>query len=302
MAKEVFMKMNFFHNVIKSIVGLVLMTCLIFPTVGAPLMISSGDLDSKIIEMDLIFNGELRTFQVDTGANSSLVTLYALTQKYPSVGKSKIEGAAGISTSCDIINIENVIFDEFIFNDQNFLRCDFEGKQTLNNLGLDFFKKHMWSFNFENKSLSILNESQFEENKHFYPIKRLEKGHIIMDSKIGNQLHQIVFDTGAQLTTVDLKFIEKNIDDFQYLGDTDTVKDIGGNSLSMKLYRLKSMQVGEVNFQQLTVLAFDFGKKLREYLGERTPVIFGANAITQANWVLDFEGNKFSVEEYDHLK
>lgn len=260
---------------------------------SASLILTSGDLNSTKIEVDIQFDGQIKRFQLDTGAYKSMVAPDEQTRAYPSIGKAKLEGAAGKPVECDLISPAMVLIDTLFRADNQFERCDL-GEHSFNNLGLDIFEDQILNLDFKKNDLSILNIMPESWGSH--PLKRLERGHLKMQALIGGLDSDIIFDTGAQLTSVDVQFVNLHPELFKYITDIDNGKDITGNQVIMKIYELSEIQVGTVTFKNTTVAAFDFNKKLRDYLGENTPLIFGTNAMIQANWIFDLKTNKWGVQ------
>jgi len=258
---------------------------------AAPLIITPGDLNSYRIDIDLQFDGQAKRFQLDTGANTSMVAPDSQTLTYSSEGKAQLEGAAGQPFECDLIRPNAISIDSLVVNDHQLKRCDL-ADHSFNNLGLDILKGQIIELNFKSNTLTLVNK--ISENWILSPITRLEKGHLKIGATINETKLNVLFDTGAQLTAVDTQFVEKNPELFTLIASEEIGRDITGKPVFMKFYELSKIQIGALPIERLTVAAFDFGK-LRNYIGENAPIILGTNAIIQANWIFDLASNQWAV-------
>lgn len=259
---------------------------------AAPLIVTPGDLNSFRIDVDLQFDGLNKRFQLDTGANTSIVAPDNQTSAYLSEGKAKLEGASGQPFECDLIRANIISIDVLTVNKLQFKRCDL-GKHSFHNLGLDVFRGQIIELDFKTNTLSL--PKKIAEGWALNPLIRLEKGHLKIDATINDMKLKVLFDTGAQLTAVDTQFVENNPKLFTLIGGQEAGYDITGKPIFMKFYELTKIQIGAIVFEKTTVAAFDFGK-LRNYVGENTPIILGTNAIIQANWIFDLVSNQWAVQ------
>lgn len=265
--------------------------CTSYGAVAAPLIITPGDLNSFRIDIDIQLDGTVKRFQLDTGANGSMVAPDSQINQYPSVGRTRLEGAAGVAIECDLIATNEVIIDDLSLSGHQFKRCDL-GEHSFNNLGLDVFKSQIFELNFKSRNLVLLDHISSEWILR--PLTRLEKGHLKIDALIDNKPSQVVFDTGAQLTSVDSQFVEANPHLFKLILSEEAGRDITGKPVFMKFYEMSEIKIGNVSVKNITVAAFDFNK-LRDYLGSNTPIIFGTNAMIQFNWLFDLQTNQWAV-------
>ncbi len=273
-----------------------------FKTFAAPLIVSPGDLGSFIIEVDLDFDGVTRRFQLDTGADSTMVPMDETTRAYTSEGTSNSAGAAGSRITCDLIRPALLTMTSFAdgFSQLNpkIKRCDFKG--IINNLGIDQFVDRVFEFQFSPAKNEILFPQVIAKRWKLYPLTRLAKGHLKVPVEIANVVstsqYFAILDTGAQLTSVDLSYVTQNPTLFKFVQDVETGTDVTGKPILLKIYEMSEFRIASVVFKNVQVAAFDFGE-LRNYLGVETPLIVGANAIVQANWLLDLKNDQWSVEE-----
>lgn len=97
-----------------------------------------------------------------------------------------------------------------------------------------------------------------------------------------------LFDSGAELSAVDLSFVRTHGHLFVPVKHRLKTSEAGGAKWAPKLFRLKEIDIGEGRIMRgLYVLAYDFGV-LREALGFQTPIILGYNFLSHYQWDLDF--------------
>ncbi len=258
-----------------------------------PMVVTHGDHDSIKIEIDLRIDGIAKRFQIDTGANTTHIHQDQTNSHYPSEGKSVKNGASGTKMNCDLIRPQEIHMGPLSFQNQQIQRCELPVEE-FNNLGIDLLDRKILYFNFQKKELGI-SEISKESGVAYEPIERLDKGHLKMKIRIGENEIMAIFDTGAQLTAVDTKFVKNHPDLFRSIRKEIVGNDVGGNQLALDIYHVHKIQVGSMEFLNLKVVAFDFPEGLRQYLGDDTSFILGTNAITQANWVVDLIQNRWAL-------
>lgn len=262
---------------------------------AAPIVVTPGDLGSYKIEIDVQVDGRTRPFQLDTGANTSMVAADEETLKYSSTGKARSKGASGIPIECDLIVPGNVSFDSVSIGNPQLRRCDL-GVHNFNNLGLDFLQGSILSLDFESKALTA--DAVLPTSWNPKVLTRLSKGHLTIPVKLGGQNYGALFDTGAQLSAVDLKFAQSNPAIFKLIQSDEVVRNIGGHPILMHVFEIVDLEVGSLKLANITVLGFEFGE-IRDYLGEDAPFILGTNAIIRANWQIDLISNQWDVQPHN---
>lgn len=269
----------------------VVMVFLCLPGWSIPLEVLPGELGSYEMKVSISIDGNSRDFQLDTGADSTIVAPDEQMLAYPSLGKASSKGASGTRTECDLIEPAKVVFDKITVFSARLKRCNF-GEHSLNNLGMDILSGHILEIDSRAETLEFLNAVPVGEVTH--PLERLEKGHARMRVDLMEKAVGAIFDTGAQLTAIDLKYAEENPGMLKRIGNVEAGRDISGNPVKMVLYEIPRVHIGGVDFHDVSSVAFDF-KSLREYLGGDTPLIIGNNLILQAHWIIDLKENQWAV-------
>lgn len=267
------------------------------PLWALPLNVIPGDLGSFEIQLSLELDSVTREFQLDTGANNTILKPDAQSLAYPSMGKSKARGASGVEVDCDLVQPQQFRWDQHVIKAPLVERCDF-GIHSLNNLGMNILNNLILDLDPRQASLEML--AQFPSQLSPHPLERLSQGHsrlrvqIAADSVTKPGTWGAIFDTGAQLSAIDSVFADAHPEWIEFLQDVEGGLDVTGNPVKMKLYRIKFLRVGNQIFHDVTWLGFDF-HALRTYLGPDTPLILGNNVILQARWILDFKSNQWAV-------
>lgn len=253
-----------------------------------PLDLKRGELDSGEVYISASFDGLLMPIKFDTGADSTQLLKAPWNSNYPMLRQEQRGGASGVRYTCDVILFSSVSVEGFQRDPFEADRCDLAKGQQL--FSLNFFGDSILYFDFKNNSLEI-NGGKAQGK---LPLRTYGKGHIAIELKMQDQPYFAVFDTGAGLSSVDQLFVDRNPTAFEYIQDIDG-NDGGGHKVTMKLYKIKALDIDGIRVMNEYILAFDFGT-LRNYFGENTPLIVGFNIITKYNWTLDLKNRLWKVE------
>lgn len=258
-----------------------------------PLIVSQGDMGSYIVSIDVDFDGQPRRFQFDTGANSSMVEPDEITAEYAVVGQRQSRGAAGTTIECAEIEAEKIGIGPLVLPKQKFARCDL-GTESMNNLGLGHFEGMILDLRFSDSELEFL--AAIPEKNPSFKLERLSLGHLKIPIRLGVDDFSALFDTGAQLSAVDSEFVKTNPNRFKPLASEEVVRNITGAVVESEYFILDQVEIGGIVFNDVTVIAFDFGE-IRNYFGIETPLIVGTNIIVHADWTFDLISNQWNVRE-----
>lgn len=103
------------------------------------------------------------------------------------------------------------------------------------------------------------------------------------------------WDTGAGLSVVDRDFVERNPGGFTFVSDV-TGRDVTGTPISIKLYRMDSLEVNGVLLPESHVLAMDFAFR-GDYFGPDVQMVLGLNHMTVMKWYFDLPARRWSLGE-----
>lgn len=252
-----------------------------------PLEIQSKEGGSGTISLKMKFDGVTKTIRLDTGADQAQILKSDWNSNYPVIRQLEGQGAAGHKFSCDVVAVPSVSVGSFEQKDFHVTRCDQSINQEM--IGLNFFFNNVLYFDFEAKKLEL------NDPKHqgVLPLKSYPSGHVGMEVGLNDHPYFAVFDTGAEFTSVDQAFIDKNPASFDYL-QAITTEDASGSRITVKVYAMKGLTIKGIKLADQYALAFDFGP-LRSYFQEDTPIILGVNIMTQYNWTIDLKQGLWDI-------
>ena len=106
----------------------------------------------------------------------------------------------------------------------------------------------------------------------------------------------VLFDTGADTTIIDLQYIKQNAELFQ-LVRSEGGYDHHGNKIPSEIYKVAEVEVGTLRLQNIEMATFDFGMHLRQKM-EGVPIILGNNIIGGAAWAFDLKLCRWNSRPY----
>jgi hypothetical protein len=257
-----------------------------------PLSLNEGDYGGGRIYAPVRFGNVLGMMRLDTGATSSRITFALWNKDFPVVGQTRSLGASGKSMQCDDVEARNVLLKATQGNSIGrgkyvLTRCSSSDGDDL--LGLDFFKGTHFQLDLPRREIVFPDPraqgtGQLQNFVLLSPDRRL----VGVNARIGDMSIVGLFDSGAELSAVDLSFIRSHPNLFIPVRNRLRASEAGGAKWAPKLFRVKEIDIGQGRILKgLYVLAYDFGV-LREALGPQTPIILGYNFLSQFQWDLDF--------------
>lgn len=232
------------------------------------------------------------TMRLDTGASTSRIAAAPWNEGLPSLGRSQSTGASGKTIACDDVEARNVAISAVQGNSVArakyvVSRCPAGDGDDL--LGLDFFKGARFALDFERHEMVFSGEQRGTGGRK--PFRRLgPDGRLVgIDLRSGKTTAVGLFDTGAEISAVDQRFVDSHKNLFTLVKQKARASEAGGKQLSPKIYKIKELDLGDGRIVRgVYALVYDFGV-LREALGRETPFILGYNFISRFDWELDFK-------------
>ena len=148
-------------------------------------------------------------------------------------------------------------------------RCD------QNILGIDLIGKKIFRVGFKERTLSFL--LSLPQGSYSDKLRILTPGHMAIPVSINGIQSSALFDTGSDSTIVDLRFVEKHPQFFDLIKN-DNGRDAHGNTISSKVLKTKSLNIGPLKLNNVEIVAFDYNNSLRDKM-EGTPIILGSDII-----------------------
>ncbi len=255
------------------------------------LSLTQGDYGAGRIYLPVRFGNVMGTMRLDTGASTTRITLSDWNKDLPSLGQSDSTGASGKTTRCDDVEAKNVELKASQGN--NIARAKYEVTRCAASdgddlLGLDFFKGARFTLDFERHQMVFFGETNPTGRPKPFRLLSPDQRLVGIELRAGNTPAVGLFDTGAEMSAVDQKFVDKHKNLFTPVKSKGKASEAGGRQFSYKTYKIKQLDLGEGRvLQDVYVIAYDFGV-LRAALGRGTPFILGYNFVSKLSWELDF--------------
>lgn len=286
------------HSINRLFVIMILLFQTTFPAISdeheskIPLSINEGDYGGGRIYAPVRLENVLGMMRLDTGATSSRITFALWNKDFPVLGQTESIGSSGKSTRCDDVEATNVLLKAVQGASigrakYTLTRCASSDGDDL--LGLDFFKGTRFQLDLARREI-IFPDPKASPTQQFQSFVSLgaDRRLVGLKAKIGDIPVVGLFDSGAEISAVDLAFVRTHADQFSLVKNRLKASEAGGAKWAPKLFRLKQIDIGEGRILKgLYVLAYDFGV-LREALGAGTSIMLGYNFLSQFNWDLDF--------------
>lgn len=261
-----------------------------------PLTLTHTDYGGGRIYLPVRFGNMMGTMRLDTGASTTRVALAPWNRDLAVIGQSDSTGASGRTVRCDDVEAKNIEIKASQGN--GIARAKYEVARCAANdgddlLGLDFFRGARFSLDFTKREMTFFGDAP----AHPTPFRAIgpEQKLVGVAVKLGNIPAVGLFDTGAEISAVDQKFVDSHKGLFTLVKRKGKASEAGGAAFASKIYSVKSLDLGGGRvLKGVYALAYDFGA-LREALGPQTPFILGFNVISRLNWTLDFTQPKAPV-------
>ncbi|MBY6243387.1 hypothetical protein [Methylosinus sp. Sm6] len=252
------------------------------------LAVTDGEHGGGRIHVAARFGNVLGTMRLDTGASSTRLRAAPWNAELPPVGRSESESASGRTTRCEDVEAQNV---QLVAEEGNNIgrgkyvvtRCEESGGDDL--LGLDFFRNARFTLDLDGRRMMFPGAAG-----PLAPLRRLgPDGRLVgVGTRLGRTEAIGLVDSGAELSAVDRRFLERHRSLFKPAREKAHASDASGAAISAKLYKVAEIDLGQGRvLRDLYVIAYDFGP-LRRALGRDAPLILGVNALRPLLWTFDF--------------
>jgi hypothetical protein len=258
------------------------------------LTVSESDHGGGRIYVPVRFGNALGTMRLDTGASTSRLRLASWNAQFPVLARSESEAASGKTTHCEDVEAQNV---QLVAEQGNNIgrakyevsRCETSAGDDL--LGLDFFRDARFTLDLaRGKMIFSGSAGGASASGGLAPLRLIgpERRLIGVDVRLGRTAAVGLLDTGAELSAVDRRFVEKHRSLFRLVREKSGAIDASGAQFAYRLYKLRELDLGEGRvLADVYMIAYDFGP-LRQALGRETPFILGFNVVWPFVWTFDF--------------
>lgn len=229
--------------------------------------------------------------RLDTGASSTRIRLASWNKGMPVLGESFSTGASGATMRCDEVEAPKI---ELVASEGNNIarmkyevtRCPpGEGDDLL---GIDFFKGARFSLDLDRRELVFFGDPI--ANRDARPIRRLgpDRRLVGVDLHFGKTGIVGLFDSGAEISAVDQRFVRKHKALFAAVNAKASASGVAGARIASKVYKIKSLDLGGGRvLTDVYALSYDFSG-LRAALGREVSFLIGYNVIKKFDWDFDF--------------
>lgn len=240
--------------------------------------------------MGATFDGVSHNCFLDTGATTTTVKNDSTFSSYASRRDMQFMGINGDTSLASRIFIKDIQMGGKSLGGLEIARLPNEGNYHFT-VGVDLLQGRKVLFDFRDLKFqwdpSTETESSFAKGK---------RGHIVIPVIFGKTAHQMIWDTGAGLTTLDQKIIEQQPGDFEFIRDIEVGNTVGSGKTLMKLYRAKVARVSDASLNDVLVLATDFSQ-VQAKTGDSTVVgALGFNALRNHVWYFNMPNLRYLVK------
>lgn len=168
------------------------------------------------------------------------------------------------------------------------LKTNFIGAR--NSVGMDMLREYSYAFYFnENRvvidpEIGVVNTQELVLGKNHHPY---------VEVFFGGIKAKAVWDTGAGITVVDLKFIKENPEFFEEL-EISNGTDSTGATQESPMFLMKSPKMANLEFPPHKVAGVDLS-----HVNKTTEIpmdmILGYSTLNKADWLFDFPNKKWAI-------
>jgi predicted aspartyl protease len=240
---------------------------------------------NKLPFVSTTIDGRESIFLLDTGAVSSSIEVNDWTKKYNAISANESGAAGGTVRQSDVIKVGTIKIGCHELIGRNLSR----GGRSL--LGTDLLPK-IFEIDYQSNSINYL--TNFGGTK--LDLRRLKTGHFAIPLKVGHTSVFALFDTGADSTILDERFINEHTELFDHVR-AETGTDAHGNKIQSDVFSSELVEAGNLALNAVEFATFEFGAHMRKSM-EGIPIILGNNVIEKAKWQFDLNNNWWSNEQY----
>jgi hypothetical protein len=255
-----------------------------------PLSIQQGPLGSGKMFLPCEFDGTQDLCFLDTGSTNSFVANKSNFSSYPKTGTIRYKSASGIPKEIDEIEIGKLQLGQLSLSNFKIGRIEDDPNFT-SVVGINAFALTQFGFIFSGKPELTLNQRPNIPLKSDLSV--LDKNILTVPIIMNGTKSYGFFDTGAGLSSIDIEFVKKHPENFEFVQDIPNGTDATGKPVVLKLFKMKNVVVGSIKFENENVLAMDFSV-VRDHVSKEADFIIGFNLITKANWYFDIKNHSWN--------
>jgi hypothetical protein len=247
-----------------------------------PIEIVPADMEAARVLVPCRFDAIAERCYLDTGATYTSVQHSPASALYPDIGIRRTVSAAGHIVDEDKIHIERFSVGPIFREHFEVARYGVTRNQATR-VGIDLFASERVRFHFDTSELRTCSAALVGGQS----FRRGNNGLVYVPLALGGREEWAIWDTGAEITTVDRALVKERPELFEFVDKVIVGYDATGARVAFALYRTSAIEVDGHSLSG-NVLAMDY-EPLRANLTPGTRVILGTNLLKELNWDFDFK-------------
>lgn len=250
------------------------------------------DIDAAEVYVDGIIDGRKYRFILDTGAAKTFVQFDEYTSKFNSIQKNNSSGVFA-DIKDDLITVPYIKLGPISKSDFILARSSQNYSKIQNLIGMDLLKNFCLHFLFDENRVLVDSSKGINYYKNAQELILGEKFHPYIEVQFKELKATAVWDTGAGITVVNIKFIKKNPSFFEEIGKSKGT-DSTGAKLETPMFTMQKIVIDNIEFPSHVVAGVDLS-----HINSTTEIpmdlILGYSTISKANWIFDFPNKKWAI-------
>lgn len=242
------------------------------------------------VYVDGSIDGRAYRFLLDTGAAQSSIQADDYTSMLASVGTHHSSGVFAASSSDQIV-VPRIAIGPM--TQENFTLTREASSSTANLVGMDLLRAYRLHFLFDDNRVLVDEDG---DAYGFEPLLTDAKYHPYVQVGFGSAGANAVWDTGASLTVVDMRFIDSQPAFFAAAGHS-TGTDATGAQVETPMFIMSSAVIGGRIFPPHRVAGVDLSQ-VNAMLEIPMDMIVGYGTFSRANWLFDFPRKRWAITRW----
>ena len=268
---------------------------------GFDLIISPDEEEAEAAEIfvDGTVGGHPYRFLLDTGAARTRLAFDAYTATFPCLEQHSSSGVFAASTE-EVIQVPSIELGPLTTTACLVVRGAAQHPDRRHLIGMDLLKEHCCHFVFDAQRVEVDPEEASAFSGSFQALLLDRAFHPYVEVQFEALTAQAVWDSGADLTIVDLNLVKNQPALFQ-VADSSRGTDATGAAQETPMFLMAATTIGGVAFPPQKVAGVDL-TPVNATLEVPMDLILGYNTLRKANWLLDFPRQRWAISRVISMK